>query len=74
MKSIELPWMQFLCPSKDKDHSHCHGCSTTSNAVKYLRNDERLESDSRKGALLTLETGSNLFLLIPSFLYQDDRG
>lgn len=30
---------------------------------KYLRNDERLESDSRKGVLLTLETGSNLFCL-----------
>ena len=34
------------------------------NAVKYLRNDERLESDSRRGVLLTLLTGSNLFCLL----------
>lgn len=39
------------------------GAPQLPNAVKYLRNDERLKSDSKKGVLLTLETGSNLFCL-----------
>ena len=57
----------FACPNTRI--THCHGCSKTSSAVKYLRNDERLESDSRKSALLTLETGSNLFCLFQCSLH-----